>query len=259
MNILTHLSTFTYFSNTVRVVDGSGQPWFVAADVCRVLGLSNVTMAMRTLSADEKSLNRIEGMRNGLAVNCISEPGLYRLALRSDKPEARGFQDWVTREVLPAIRKDGGYILGEEKVKTGEMSEDELILKAMSVMQRKVDRLRAEKEEAEAKLVAAQPKIELARHVEQVRRPFGHVIRQFEGVSLTAAKNDLVREGIFFRARNGYRVYSQYRGVLFTEKFNDYGLTDVFVEPKGYELLAVMYRNGLLTMRKGCLPLSLAA
>lgn len=53
----------------------------------------------------------------------ISESGLYKLILRSDKPQAKPFQDWVTRVVLPAIRKDGGYIMGEEKVAKGEMSE----------------------------------------------------------------------------------------------------------------------------------------
>ena len=53
----------------------------------------------------------------------VSESGLYKLIMRSDKPIARYFQDWVTREVLPAVRKDGAYIMGEEKVRTGEMSE----------------------------------------------------------------------------------------------------------------------------------------
>jgi prophage antirepressor-like protein len=51
--------------------------------------------------------------------------------MRSDKPQARLFQDWVTRDVLPAIRKDGAYIMGEEKVATGEMSEDEFVLKVI--------------------------------------------------------------------------------------------------------------------------------
>jgi prophage antirepressor-like protein len=54
----------------------------------------------------------------------VSESGLYKLVMRSDKPEARSFQDWVTRDVLPSIRKDGDYIMGEEKLKTGEMGED---------------------------------------------------------------------------------------------------------------------------------------
>ena len=66
----------------------------------------------------------------------VSESGLYKLIMRSDKPEARKFQDWVTREVLPAIRKDGAYIMGEEKVRTGEMDEDELVLRAVAILQR---------------------------------------------------------------------------------------------------------------------------
>lgn len=60
----------------------------------------------------------------------ISESGLYKLIMCSNKPEAKTFQDWVTKIVIPSVRKDGGYIMGEEKVTTGEMTEDELILGA---------------------------------------------------------------------------------------------------------------------------------
>jgi len=63
-------------------------------------------------------------MRIGVDLTLLSESGLYKLIMRSDKPTARPFQDWVTRDVLPAIRKDGAYIMGEEKVRTGEMPED---------------------------------------------------------------------------------------------------------------------------------------
>jgi len=61
-------------------------------------------------------------------------------------PEAVKFKEWVTGTVLPAIRKDGAYVMGEEKVVTGEMTEDELVLKAMSIMQAKVERLKAERD-----------------------------------------------------------------------------------------------------------------
>lgn len=75
---------------------------------------------MTGLDADERTLYQIQkGFRS---VSLISESGLYKLVMRSNKPEARAFQDWVTREVLPAIRKDGGYIKGEELVATGEPS-----------------------------------------------------------------------------------------------------------------------------------------
>ncbi len=80
-----------------------GEPWFFASNVCRVLGLSNTTLAVRPLGEDEKcTLNRIKvGLPGGAPINAISESGLYKLVLRSDKPEAKPFQDWVTKEVLP--------------------------------------------------------------------------------------------------------------------------------------------------------------
>ncbi len=117
----TNLTTFNYLSNTVRVVEIDGQPWYLATDVCRVLGLSNPTVAILPLAADEKAKTDL-GL-SGRLPNIISESGLYKLVMRSDKQEARQFQDWVTREVLPAIRKDGMYVAGEERLKTGEMSD----------------------------------------------------------------------------------------------------------------------------------------
>lgn len=88
-----------------------GAPWFVAADVCRVLGLLNTTAALYHLAQDEKGLNQIETLGGMQMLRTVSEPGLFRLVMRSDKPIARPFQDWVVREVLPAIRKTGGYVL----------------------------------------------------------------------------------------------------------------------------------------------------
>ncbi len=128
----------------VRVLDLNGQPWFVAADVCRALGLRNTTMAMRSFRTDERGFNRIETPGGRQMLNTISESGLYRMLTRSDKPEARQFQDWVVRDVLPAIRKDGMYVRGEEKVASGELDEDTLILRAMEALQRKVGRLAEE-------------------------------------------------------------------------------------------------------------------
>lgn len=97
-------------------------PWFVASDVCKALTLKNPSVAVAHLDSNEWSKANL-GQRGLGAVIVISESGLYKLVMRSDKPEAKGFQDWVTKVVLPAIRKDGAYIMGEEKVATGEMSE----------------------------------------------------------------------------------------------------------------------------------------
>lgn len=86
-----------------------GNPWFVAIDTLRILGLTNTTMALRILDAGEVQpipFNLIAGKGMNQA-KLISESGLYKLIMRSDKPEAKPFQDWVTKVVLPAIRKDG--------------------------------------------------------------------------------------------------------------------------------------------------------
>lgn len=144
----TQLSNFDFHNNTIRVVELKGEPWFVGADVLTILygRASGIANAYNPLSADEKTKVKRShlGLRAGREMYAISESGLYKLIMRSDKPQARDFQDWVTRVVLPAIRKDGGYVAGEEKVSSGDMSEDEFILKAMSMLQRKVDRLSEE-------------------------------------------------------------------------------------------------------------------
>ncbi len=86
------------------MVEIDGNPWFVSADVCRALnihldsqGYVNTTNALRKLAPEEITLHPIGGQR-GLPVNCISESGLYKLVMRSDKAKAKAFQDWVTRE-----------------------------------------------------------------------------------------------------------------------------------------------------------------
>ncbi len=108
-----NLSTFDFNETPVRVVDVEGEPWFVAADVCRVLDLGNPTEAVRALEDDEKiTLSNSEGNpRAGIphSLNAISESGLYSLVFRSRKEEAKTFRRWVTKEVLPAIRKTGRY------------------------------------------------------------------------------------------------------------------------------------------------------
>lgn len=107
----------TFNTATIRLVKLDGNPWFVAADVCRALTITNVSNATRPLGPEDLTLHQVKGQR-GLPMKLISESGLYKLVMRSDKPEAKAFQDWVTRVVLPAIRKDGGYVMGEEKVAT---------------------------------------------------------------------------------------------------------------------------------------------
>lgn len=157
---------FVFEGAEVCVVMRDGAPWFVLADVCKVLGISNPSNASARLDADERqvvdlaALHNVEGFKpNGMAAGMnttgtiINESGLYSTILTSRKPAARRFKKWVTGTVLPAIRKDGAYVLGEEKVIKGELSEDELVLHALEAQQRKVARLKEER----ARLLRATP------------------------------------------------------------------------------------------------------
>lgn len=138
------LSTFDFNNNTLRSVEIDGEPWFVASDVCKTLGLTNITKAISNCTSSSVRNHRLSPTGRARPNKVVSESGLYDLIIQSRKPEAREFKTWITGTVLPAIRKDGGYIMGEEKVATGEMSEDELVLKAINVMQKKIERLTTE-------------------------------------------------------------------------------------------------------------------
>lgn len=91
----------------IRTTIINGEPWFVAKDVCDILGVQNVTQSMQQLEDFERSMLNIG--RQG-DVNIISESGFYTLVLRSRKPIAKPFRLWVTSEVIPQIRRTGGYI-----------------------------------------------------------------------------------------------------------------------------------------------------
>ena len=103
------------FSNdkfgSVRTIIKDNEPWFVAADVCKALEHSNVTVALDRLDDDEKAKLNL-GLQGGLT-GCVNEPGLYSLVLGSRKPEAKEFKRWITHEVIPSIRKHGMYATDE--------------------------------------------------------------------------------------------------------------------------------------------------
>ena len=91
----------------VRTTTINDEPWFVAADVCRALDLSNPTIATNRLDEDERAKFNLGRQGEGTIIN---EPGLYSLVLGSRKPEAKAFKRWITHDVIPAIRKTGGYV-----------------------------------------------------------------------------------------------------------------------------------------------------
>jgi prophage antirepressor-like protein len=104
------ITPFNFNTHAVRVIQRDGAPWFVASDICEALGYANSRKAVADhLDDDEKGVTIGDTLGGKQALTIINESGLYALVLRSRKPEARKFAKWVTSEVLPAIRKTGGY------------------------------------------------------------------------------------------------------------------------------------------------------
>lgn len=103
------MQIFDFKDNPVRVTMREGQPWFSAADVCRVLELSNPSMACKPLDEDEKGISTAYTLGGHQKLLAVSESGLYALVFQSRKPQAKAFRKWVTAEVLPAIRQHGYY------------------------------------------------------------------------------------------------------------------------------------------------------
>ena len=102
----------TMFGN-LRTVTRDGEPWFVAADVCRVLEIGNSRQALTRLNDDEKGVISTDTPGGKQNMSVVNEPGLYQLVLGSRKPEAKAFARWLTHEVIPALRKDGIYATAE--------------------------------------------------------------------------------------------------------------------------------------------------
>jgi len=144
----------------IRAVDLNGEPWFVGKDVAERLGYANPNEALTDHVDDEDKLNSKTlssfslniGQRGGWLVN---ESGLYSLVLSSKLPGAKRFKRWVTSEVLPSIRRNGGYIEGQET-----MSAEELMAKALVVAQQTLAAREARISQLTVQNTIMQPKAE---------------------------------------------------------------------------------------------------
>lgn len=138
----------------IRAIEKDGEPWFVAADVCRALEIQNHKDAVKRLDEDERTgvvLTDPHGRPQ--ETNCVNEPGLYSLVLGSRKPEAKAFKRWITHEVIPSIRKHGAYMTPDtiEKILEGP---DTIIRLATSLKEE-----REKRQALEARAEADRPKV----------------------------------------------------------------------------------------------------
>jgi prophage antirepressor-like protein len=145
---MNELQIFSYNNQNVRTVNANGELWFVLKDACDILGITNANNVASRLDEDEKGIHSIDTLGGTQQMIIINESGLYNAILRSDKLEAKPFKKWVTKEVLPSIRKNGMYAKDEL------LDNPELLLDVIT-------RLKAERDknkflETENKLLAQQ-------------------------------------------------------------------------------------------------------
>ena len=138
---MNEIQTFT--SNqfgTIRAVrDEDGEPMFVAKDVCAVLSLGRQQDSTRYLDDDEKGECLVNTPSGAQKMVCVTEPGFYKLVMRSRKPEAKAFKRWVTHEVLPALRREGGYMVAR-----ADETPEELMARALKAADATLARVRDE-------------------------------------------------------------------------------------------------------------------
>lgn len=182
---------YHYHGNTVRTVERDGEPWFVLKDVCNVLGLGSAHKVADRLDEDERNqIPLTDSLGREQETTIINESGLYNVILRSDKPEAKPFRKWVTSEVLPTIRKTGGY--GQKTLSPIEMFslqaqinvEQERRLKAVEEKQNRFDGALA---------VMAAPMLESDGWQERAQKEINTTIEQF-GLNHQMFRRDIYDE-----------------------------------------------------------------
>lgn len=142
-----NIQPFTYEDHTVRVVTIDGEPWFVLADLCKVLDLAKPSRVAMRIADDMKGAHLMSTPGGDQEMTIVSEAGMYEVIIRSDKPEAAAFRRWVTSEVLPSIRKHGGY-LTDQKIEDILTDPDTIIQLATKLKSERAKRAALEKQAA---------------------------------------------------------------------------------------------------------------
>lgn len=241
------VTIFKYEENKlVRTMNVSGEPWFVLKDVCDVLGLSTPARVAERLDSDEVSqAHLIDSMGRSQEMTIISESGLYNVILRSDKPEAKPFRKWVTAVVLPSIRKNGGYIAGQE-----ELSPQELMAKALLVAQKTLTDRDVRIKELTAQNQIMQPKAEyfdelvarnLLTNFRETAKELGIKEKDFIGWLLD-------HRYVYRDQKNKLMPYAAKNNGLFKVKegkgrHNDWAGTQTLITPKGRETFRLLCKE----------------
>ena len=238
--------TFPVTGHSVRVVKIDGEPWWVAKDVCDALGVD--VSQTRRLDDDEKGLYLIHTPGGSQKVTVINESGLYALVLTSRKPEAKAFKKWVTSEVLPSIRKTGGYSAVPQKA---------LDLSDPAVLLPLLQQYATEKKELSEQLAVAAPKAEILDQFNDTGDSIGfRMMAKDLGANETRLREFLLKprtangHGFWYRLHDTYVPYQEYgptgQGLFWLRTVLDLGNKErkqIMITPKGQLLIRRLWNE----------------
>ena len=186
----------------IRTVTKDNEPWFVASDIAKALGYRMASDLVRRIDDDDKGTHIMSTQGGEQAMLIINESGFYSSILNSKLESAKRFKHWVTSEVLPSIRKSGGYIAGQE-----QMSDTELMAKALLVAQKQI-------EERNKQIELMKPKAEFFDAVTDSKTAFSMnevaKILDFKGIGRNKLFEFLRAQGILDRYNVPYQKYVDY-------------------------------------------------
>ena len=194
------------FGEIRTMVDEKGEPWFVGKDVAEKLGYSNTRDALKKhVEEEDKTTVAIcdTGSNYKSQAVVINESGLYSLVLASKLPQAKAFKRWVTSEVLPQIRKTGGYIPLKDQ-EGRELSDLEIMCRAMEIMQKSI-------EQKEQLIADLQPKADYADEVlDSIDCMTMTQVAKGEGMTVHELTHLLLQKGIIYCQSGCYMLYAKY-------------------------------------------------
>ena len=241
---MSNIRIFNYNSVEVRTIQNDGEPWFVLRDVCNVLGLGTPARVAERLDTDEVSQTHItDSMGRQQEMTIINESGLYNVILRSDKPEAKPFRKWVTSEVLPSIRKSGGYIAGQD-----QLTPEELMAKALQVANKTLAEREARISALTVQNTIMAPKAEYFDELvdRNLLTSFRETAKQL-GIGEKLFVSFLLEKKYLYRDKKGKLMpYAEKNNGLFEVKecFNaktQWSGTQTLITPKGRETFRLLY------------------
>ena len=200
---------------SVRTITKDNEPMFCLADVCKALDITNAGNVKQRLS--EKGIHNADtptkgGMQNMVFIN---ESNLYKVIFQSRKPSAEKFTDWVTDEVIPSIRKNGGYIANQEQMTPEQIVANALIVAQNIISQkdRQIEELETSVQQMDSVITEMTPKVDYADRilsstdcmtVSQIAQDYGMSAKRFNKILHTA--------GIQRKVGNQWILYAEYQG-----------------------------------------------